>query len=107
MSSNVGGHVRLIGGEPRIYNFVPGNDPPDPPRRISRSDRPAAKHEDLPYKVELWDETKQSVEQVLAMTASGSIGFAAYYAAAREYPQRYVALRHNNSIIARSNAPRH
>jgi hypothetical protein len=30
--------------------------------------------EDLPYKVELWDEAKATVEQVLAVTSNGSIG---------------------------------
>jgi hypothetical protein len=61
----------------------------------------------LPYKVELWDEAKGSVEQVLAVTANGSIGYAAYYAAVREYPHRYVTLRHKNSIVSRSNPPEH
>ena len=67
----------------------------------------ASGREDLPYKVELWDEGKQSVEQVLAVTASGSIGYAAFYAATREYPERYITLRHKNSIVARSNGPGH
>jgi hypothetical protein len=68
--------------------------------------RPAGR-EDLPYKVELWDEAKNSVEQVLAVTSNGSIGYAAYYAATREYPHRYVTLRHKNSIISRWNGPQH
>jgi hypothetical protein len=79
----------------------------DPAPRAARSDQPTANHEDLPYKVELWDERRLSVEQVLAVTANGSIGYAAYYAAAREYPERYVTLRHKNSIISRSNPPQH
>src|ERR1700761_2303039 len=88
--------------------FSPSDDAEDPvPPKISRFDQPTAPREDLPYKVELWDETKASVEQVLAVTANGSIGFAAYYAATREYPQRYVTLRHKNSIVSRSNPPEH
>jgi hypothetical protein len=63
--------------------------------------------EDLAYVVELWNEAKASVEQVLAVTASGSIGYAAYYAATREYPHRYITLRHRNSIINRWNGPAH
>ncbi|HEY6618178.1 MAG TPA: hypothetical protein VIY68_01415 [Steroidobacteraceae bacterium] len=87
---------------------MPGDDAEDPsPGKISRLDQPTAPREDLPYKVELWDEAKASVEQILAVTANGSIGFAAYYAAAREYPQRYVTLRHKNSIVSRSNPPEH
>jgi hypothetical protein len=88
--------------------FVPGDDAEDPSHpKISRFDEPTAPREDLPYKVELWDEAKGSIEQVLAVTANGSIGFAAYYAAAREYPNRYVTLRHRNSIVSRSNPPEH
>ncbi len=66
-----------------------------------------AEGEDLPYKVELWDPTKQSVELVLAVTANGSIGYAAYYAATRDYHDRYITLRHKNSIISRWNPPEH
>jgi hypothetical protein len=66
-----------------------------------------AEREDLPYKVELWDEAKTSVEQVLAVTANGSIGYAAYYAATRELPHRYITLRHKNRIVSRWNGPGH
>jgi hypothetical protein len=89
------------------YRFGPDDDPIDPTRRAPRSDQPTSPHEELPYKVELWDERRSSVEQVLAVTANGSIGYAAYYAAAREYPDRYVTLRHKNNIISRSNPPQH
>jgi hypothetical protein len=88
--------------------FAPGDGAEDPSSpKISRLDQPTAPRDDLPFKVELWDEAKASVEQVLAVTANGSIGFAAYYAAAREYPGRYVTLRHKNSIVSRSNPPEH
>lgn len=89
------------------YRFVPDDDTSEPARRPARSGQSTASREDLPYKVELWDESRSSVEQVLAVTANGSIGFAAYYAATREYPDRYVTLRHKNSIISRSNPPQH
>jgi hypothetical protein len=91
----------------RFYRFGAGDDPRDPARRAPRSDRPTASHEDLPYKVELWNESRTSVEQVLAVTSNGSIGYAAYYAATREYPERYVTLRHKNNIVSRSNPPQH
>ena len=61
--------------------------------------------EDLPYRVEVWSEDHKSVEQTLAMTANGSIGYAAYYEATREYPERYVVLRHKNRTVARWNPP--
>ena len=85
--------------------FAPEHDPEDGHAKPARDrNRPAA-GAGLPYKVELWDKDKRTVEQVLAVTANSSIGYAAYYAAAREYPDRYVTLRHKNSIISRSNAP--
>jgi hypothetical protein len=85
--------------------FAPGSDPDDPAAKVPRFDRPTAGREDLPYKVELWDERGTSVEQVLAVTASGTIGYAAYFAATREHPDRYVTLRHKNTIISRSHPP--
>lgn len=89
-----------------LYRLGAGGDPEgDGSRKVERTDRSKPAHEDLPYKVELWDLDKKAVEQVLAVTASGSIGYAAYYAAAREYPDRYVTLKHKNRIVARSNGP--
>jgi len=64
-------------------------------------------HEDLPYTVEIWDETKHGVESVVAVTASSSIGYAAYYAATREYPDRYITLRFKGDVLIRWNAPAH
>ena len=84
-----------------------GDDSDDARRDPVPFDRTTSGREDLPYKVELWDDAKQSVEQVLAVTASGSIGYAAFYAATREYPHRYITLRHKNSIVSRWNAVGH
>lgn len=66
--------------------------------------RDTAPRDDLPYKVELWNEARTSVEQVLAVTAHSSIGYAAYHAATREYPERYVTLSHRNRVLSRWNA---
>lgn len=63
--------------------------------------------EDLPYKVELWDGAGDAVEQTLAVSANASIGFAAYYAAVREYPGRNITLRHKGGVICRWNARAH
>jgi hypothetical protein len=89
------------------WRLAAGDDPDDVRREPVRLDRLTSSREDLPYKVELWDEAKQSVEQVLAVTASGSIGYAAFYAATREYPHRYITLRHKNSVVSRWNAVGH
>ena len=90
-----------------LYRLKPEDDgngrassaAPSRPRPIER--------EDLPYKVELWNAAKSAVEQVLAVTASGSIGYAAFYGATREFPDRFITLRHKNSIVSRWNAVGH
>jgi hypothetical protein len=113
MAMNIRSELLLSNLAPRhlaataLYRLVPDEGPGDPARPAPRSDQSTAGREDLPYKVELWDESRTSVEQVLAVTANGSIGYAAYYAATREYPDRYVTLRHKNSIVSRSNPPQH
>lgn len=63
--------------------------------------------EDLSYHIELWDVAKRRIETVLAVTSSAAIGFAAYYAAAREYPDRYITLRHKGRIFSGWNSPPH
>jgi hypothetical protein len=93
---------------PRVLQWLkPPDDPegekPQDPANVPRP----PEGEDLPFRVELWDEARNSVEQVLAITANGSIGYAAFYAATREFPHRYVTLRHKRSIVSRWNGPRH
>lgn len=92
---------------PVPVRFASGGDSDENARQPKTFGRSTPEHEDLPYKVELWDATRTSVETVLAVTANGSIGYAAYYAATREYPERYVTLRHKNSIVSRWNPPSH
>ena len=88
---------------PRL--FIAGDGEGDPAKDFNPASRHAAKGEDLPYRVEVWSEDLRAVEQTLAMTANGSIGYAAYYEATREYPDRYVVLRHRNRTVARWNPP--
>lgn len=57
--------------------------------------------DDLPYRVEVWDEAGKFVAQVVAVSANPAIGYAAYYAAAREFPGRDVTLRHKGRILSR------
>jgi hypothetical protein len=90
-----GQHFASIGG---------GDD--DAPEAVPFRPSPAQRDE-LPYRVELWDQARNSVEQVLAVASNGTIGYAAYYAATRDHPQRYITLRHNNRIVSRWNGPGH
>ena len=63
--------------------------------------------DDFAYKVELWDEERQRVAQILAVATSAAIAHAAFYAAAREFGERYVTLRHKDAIINRWNGTPH
>jgi hypothetical protein len=75
--------IPFLGGKaPRfsgaVYRLGTAGDPEDgDPGEASFRPIPTER-EDLPYRVELWDEARASVEQVLAVTANGSIGYAAY-----------------------------
>ena len=89
-----------------IYRFGAADSREGGAGSASSEPTPTAR-EDLPYKVEIWDEAKQAVEQVLAVTASASIGYAAYYAATREYPNRHITLRHKTRILSQWDGREH
>ena len=81
----------------------PSDDPHDRgrPKGAPASGSGPIENEDLAYKVELWDRQGEAVEQVLAVTSSPSIGYAAYYAATREFPDSIITLRHKNSVMSK------
>ena len=84
------------------YRFQAPNDPGDgDDGQLGPPDGYPLEHEDLPYKVEVWDETGDFVEHVVAISANPAIGFAAYYAAAREFPGRAVTLRYKGRTLSR------
>jgi hypothetical protein len=88
--------------------FLPASRSRSQPKRPLKSGSSGPKeNEDLPYKVELWNPERTAVEQVLAITANASIGYSAFYAAARDYFDRYITLRHKNTIVNRWNGPPH
>lgn len=90
-----------------VYRLRPGDEPQDEGGGARAKPPEPAQWDDLPYKVELWNAAKASIELVIAVTASGSIGFAAYHAATREFPDRYIVLRHHDAVLARWNGPVH
>jgi hypothetical protein len=91
----------------RLFRLQPPGDREDGLPRGAPSRPVPVDRDDLPYKVEIWNESGASVEQVVAVTANASIGYAAYYAATREYPDRHITLRHKNSVVARWSGPKH
>jgi hypothetical protein len=84
----------------------PGDREDGLPRSVPSQPLPPER-EDLPYKVEIWNDSGSSVEQIVAVTANASIGYAAYYAATREFPDRHITLRHKSSVVARWSGPKH
>lgn len=84
------------------YCMGSGQGPEDDSAQPADFARAAAGTGDLPYRVELWDDERKTVEQVLAVTAHGSIGYAAYYAAIKAFPDRVITLRHRNRTITSS-----
>ncbi len=95
----------MVSGSVRLS---PRDDPPDGGSgELPSGGASTAGREDLPYRVEIWDANQECVEQMLAVTASASIGYAAYFAATREFPNRVITLRHKNSVISRWNGPPH
>ena len=100
-------NLQATSNDDGILHLGSSSDREDGRPRSTPSRPVPAGSEDLPYKVEIWNETGASVEQVVAITASASIGYAAYYAATREYPDRHITLRHKNSVVARWSGPKH
>lgn len=85
-----------------LYQLKPPGEPPDEtPKTPPPYGEFHAEGEDLPYKVEVWDEAGMVVEQVVAVSISPAIGYAAYFAATREYPGRPITLRHKSAVISR------
>ena len=110
MNANIGYSPRDEAAWPipgRLYRLGAASPGPDGDADDPSSGPGLAERDDLPFKVELWDAAKTAVERVLAVTANGSIGYAAFYAATREYPDRYITLRHKDSIMSRWNGPQH
>ena len=85
-----------------VHELRPPGEPPDDSSSTPLGyDRFPADGQDLHYKVEVWDETGTAVETVVAVTVSPAIGYAAYFAATREFPGRAITLRHKSTVISR------
>ena len=54
---------------------------------------------ELPYAIELWDETRGRVEKILARAFKISLARAIFRAALDENPGRRVVLRHGERIV--------
>ena len=90
------------------YKLHAGDDPDDKfkGRPVGFGENPADS-DDLPYAVEVWDIAGEFVEQVVAVSAHPAIGYAAFYAAAREFFGRDITLRFKGRIISRFTGTSH
>ena len=90
------------------HQFHPPDDPSDEDDSTATPEsRFRTDGDELPYQVEIWDQTAQFVEQVVAVSISAAIGYAAYYAATREFPGRNITLRHKSRVISRWSGQSH
>jgi len=93
---------------PHAFRLSPAGDPPGSNSRTPGfPESSAAEDEALQYRVEIWDETGAAVEQVVAISLSPAIGYAAFYAATREFPGRAITLRHRERTLSRWTARIH
>ena len=68
-----------ISGDAGVLRLAPAGDREDDVPRRAPSRPVPVDREDLPYKVEIWNETGASVEQIVAVTANAGIGYAAWH----------------------------
>ncbi len=93
---------------PQVLRLSSSDPPGDGDRFPSFGGRAAPQGgDDLPYRVEIWDEAGALVELVVAVSLSPAIGYAAFYAATREYPGRAITLRYKSRVISRWTAQTH
>ena len=60
------------------------------------------KEQDLPYRVELWDQKDTHVEELIALAADHAIARAAFAEALRRRPGKVIILRQKSRVIADS-----
>jgi hypothetical protein len=68
--------------------------------KVSALAGPSAKYTKLPYRIELWDSHKKTVERVLARAVSAPLARAIYSAALDEHPERRITLCRGSRVIA-------
>jgi hypothetical protein len=54
---------------------------------------------DLPYRVEVWDDKDNHIEEVIALTSDYATAKSAYEAAVKRRPERFITLRQKARII--------
>lgn len=57
------------------------------------------------YRLEMWNQSGKRVEKTLAESVDSRVAYAAYFAAAREFPMRYLTLTQDERVLARWQPP--
>jgi hypothetical protein len=65
------------------------------PATMGRSD-------DLPFRIDLWDDKDSHIEEVIAMVADYATASSAYDEAVRRRPGRLITLRQKTRVIKKS-----
>jgi hypothetical protein len=60
----------------------------------------SASADDLPFRVELWNDRKTSTERVVARTHSATLAQAVFNAACEQYPGRHLSLWRGGERLA-------
>jgi hypothetical protein len=58
--------------------------------------------DDLPFRVELWDDGDRHVEEVIALTADFATACGAYEEAVKRRPRKLITLRQKARVIKKS-----
>lgn len=61
--------------------------------------KPKIASDQFPYRVELWDEDRSQVEQVLAIVANSDLAYTFFYETIRKYPDRKLTLRLKDRVV--------
>ena len=60
------------------------------------------KDDDLPYRVELWDDADRRIEEVIALASDYASACGAYDEAVRRRPGKLITLRQKARVIKKS-----
>lgn len=90
-----------------LYRLAPVGDDGEGSTTEKAGLSPATGDDELPFRIEVWNQEKSAVDLVLAVALHASVGYAAFLEAAREFPDRYVTMRLEGKILMRFNGAVH
>lgn len=69
---------------------------------VARLDRTPPPEQQLPYRIELWDEAGENVERTLARALNAPLARAIFKAVLAEHPARRITIRNGKRMVADS-----